>query len=434
MKCTTVGEYCYFTRTNIFPRIGCVKRTDQGFRQKLYGQHHKIDSPLLKLPIDMVTQFPVGDSLHLIHSGVMKRLLFGWRDGSFRKPIKTTNQYDRCNDDRRCRISEARFSSQTTEKISNYMVSCKLPREFQRAVRGLDCLTHWKATEYRTFLHYVGIVALKDHLIPEAYDHFLLLSCSITICSSKRYFARLNVARLMLEEFIEGYIELYGVEYITSNVHNLSHLVDEVEIFGELDTFTAYPFENMLGKIKKMIRTGNRPLAQVARRILEAEKISQKRNNDVNKILSNFSLKATVSQECTGDSIPEHLRKLLTTENLEEDFTKFFTSVNIYDNYTLSSTKMEDSWFLTKDLNIGEVVCVISINKNKVKVCFNEYNEKENFFSIPFESSLLNIYSVYCDCRSEMKIVDIDHIKCKLVRLKYRENQNVFVPLLHTDN
>lgn len=122
----------------------------------------------MRLPIDMINAFPVGDSLHLLHLGVMKRLLFGWRDGTFRKP-KIGNAYDRMNEDRRYALSEARFSAATTNEISNFLIDLKLPREFHRATRGLDMLTHWKGLEYRTFLHYVGIVALRDHLIHDAY-------------------------------------------------------------------------------------------------------------------------------------------------------------------------------------------------------------------------------------------------------------------------
>lgn len=434
MKCTTVGEYCHFSRTNIFPRTECEKRTDQGFRQKEYGQHHKVDSPLLKLPIDMVAQFPVGDALHLIHSGIVKRLLFGWRDGSFRKPVRSSNEYDRCNEDRRCRISAARFSSQTSSTISEYLVSCKLPREFQRAVRGLDCLTHWKATEHRVFLHYVGIVALRDHLIPEAYEHFLLLSCSITICSSKRFFSKLNVARLMLEQFIEVYIELYGVQYVTSNVHNLSHLVDEVEMFGELDSFTAYPFESMLGKIKKMVRTGNRPLAQVARRILESESNTEISQEDLNTFISGQIKKSIVSKECKNESISDNFKKLIFDDNIIDDVNfKYFTDVQINEQYILSTTKHEDSYFLTRDLNIGRILHVISINEYNVKICFEEYALKTNFFTTPFESRLLDIYSVFSNCYTELKVVDSDQIKCKLVCLNYKQNTKVFIPLLHTN-
>ncbi|CAG9789833.1 unnamed protein product [Diatraea saccharalis] len=82
MKCVTVGEYSHNSHTVTFPDTICSERTNDGFRNKLYGAHHKNDSPLLNLPIDLVKDFPVGDSLHLIDLGIMKRLLVAWRDGS----------------------------------------------------------------------------------------------------------------------------------------------------------------------------------------------------------------------------------------------------------------------------------------------------------------------------------------------------------------
>lgn len=67
LKCTVVGEY--ISKCTVFLRTDCHKRTNDGFRNKIYGAHHKICSPLEKLPIDMIEQFPVGDSLHLIDLG-----------------------------------------------------------------------------------------------------------------------------------------------------------------------------------------------------------------------------------------------------------------------------------------------------------------------------------------------------------------------------
>lgn len=243
-KCTTDGEFSYVSNSNIFPRTECEKRTDDGFRRKIYDSHHKFDSPLLNLNIDMIKQFPVADSLHLLHLGIMKRLLFGWKDGSFRN-------------------TDTKWPSKTTFDVSEYLNKCNMPAEFHRKVRGLDCLPRWKGTEYRTFLHYVGIVVLKDHLPQEAYLHFLLLFCAVTICTSKQYFALLPKAHEMVLLFIEIFAEIYGKHYINSNVHNLSHLVEDVQQFRELESFSAYPFENALGKIKRMTR--NRPLAQVAK-------------------------------------------------------------------------------------------------------------------------------------------------------------------------
>lgn len=108
----------------------------------MYGSHHKKDSPLLRLKIDMIKDFPVGDSLHLLHLGIMKKQLFGFRDGIFRN-------------------SDTKWSSKTTFDVSDYLRSCKMPAEFKRKVRGLDSLAHWKGSEYRIFLHYIGPIVLK---------------------------------------------------------------------------------------------------------------------------------------------------------------------------------------------------------------------------------------------------------------------------------
>lgn len=55
------------------------------------------------------------------------------------------------------------------------------------------------------------------------------------------------------------------------NMHNLIHLADDVTNMGcSLSSLTAFPFARILGKLKKNIRSGNRPLAQVCRRFCEA--------------------------------------------------------------------------------------------------------------------------------------------------------------------
>lgn len=77
MKCTVVGEYSHVSHTVTFQSVDCPKRNNADFREKVYGRHHKKDSPLLALNVDMVEDFPVSDSLHLIDLGVMKRLLTG---------------------------------------------------------------------------------------------------------------------------------------------------------------------------------------------------------------------------------------------------------------------------------------------------------------------------------------------------------------------
>lgn len=95
MKCQTIGIWSTRVHCNIFPKIICAQRTDAGFRSRAYGDHHQvyktivngklhsipIVSPLLKLPIDMVNDVIISDSLHLFHLGIMMNLLRIYKSG-----------------------------------------------------------------------------------------------------------------------------------------------------------------------------------------------------------------------------------------------------------------------------------------------------------------------------------------------------------------
>lgn len=409
-KCTTVGEFSNVSNTNIFPRTECEKRTDDKFRKKLYGSHHKFDSPLLKLDIDMIQQFPVADSLHLLHLGVTKRLLFGWRDGSFRN-------------------TDTKWRAQTTIDVSKFMTNeCKLPAEFHRVVRGLTDLTHWKGTEYRTFLHYVGIVVLKDHLTNEAYGHFLLLFCAATICTSKEYFRMLPIAHQMLLQYVEIFGELYGEHHINSNVHNLSHVVDDVQRFGELDTFSTYPFETLLGKIKRLLRNGSRPLAQAAKRIIEDFNCHMAFATESEAAVERNKPILSKRNDNAGH-VPDNLQSLIGEEHT------FHSKVRL-EEYCLG-TDAANRWFLTKENVIACIINIIRSEQDGIQLCCIEIKNRSQFFLIPLESRHFNIYCApQSDADSfekERKIFRLGDIKCKMVCLPYHE-MYVFLPLLHTNS
>lgn len=53
------------------------------------------------------------------------------------------------------------------------------------------------------------------------------------------------------------------------------HLPKDVEKYGSIETFSAFPFENYIGSIKKLIRKGEKPLQQIARRLGEYELVKK---------------------------------------------------------------------------------------------------------------------------------------------------------------
>lgn len=286
------------------------------------------------------------------------------------------------------------------------------PTEIHRSIRALDCLNHWKALEFRTFLLYTGIVVLKDHLSVEAYQNFLYLFCATTIFSSAQYLKTINffnVAKCLLYDYVEQFINLYGLDTISSNVHNLIHVSEDVERFGPLTNLFTYPFENSLGHTKSLLRHGNRPLAQVAKRLIETEHSEiMKPKNEKKEQFPKLSNQLNTMHQLNG------------CENTFETIT--------FDGFVLKNTE-HDKWFMTKNNWVVQMINVTRL-ENIVYIYGARVSKLENFFDTPFESKHIN---VFCAANKQEKpqLFKLTDIKCKIFCLNY-SNRLVFVPLLHT--
>lgn len=344
----------------------------------------------------MIDDFPVADSLHLIDLGLMKKCLIGWRDGNF-------GNY------------RTKWCAKDVAEISNLLQQIKMPSEIHRSVRGLDCLSHWKGLEFRTFLHYISIVILKPFLPSDVYEHFLSLFCAVTICSSNEYAHLLDLAHTLLLHYIEYYGDIYGEDFITSNVHNLSHLVDDVKRFGILSKFNAYPFESKLYQIKNLIRSGNLPLTQVAKRI-----------NEINEFVQqNLPLKSS-NPQLKKPILEKHDLTADCTETLHE--TKY--SCVEFDEYCLKNDGV-NKWFLTKTNEIVEMKYVWN-NNGIIAINGSPLIDLSLFFETPIRSSFLYIYVSSLKKNFE-RFYDINDIKCKMVGVSIpRKSEVVFIPLLHS--
>lgn len=82
-KCTVVGEW--IANRMIFAVLDEPLRTDESFLNQDQPIHHEGHSSLLAVETKMVSQFRL-DGMHLVYSGVFKRLLMAWFDwkGHFR--------------------------------------------------------------------------------------------------------------------------------------------------------------------------------------------------------------------------------------------------------------------------------------------------------------------------------------------------------------
>lgn len=116
--------------------------------------------------MDMVQDVIVCDMLHQLHVGIMKRQL-----------LFSTGQ-------RKLKTKIGKWDARTMNEINEFLSNCRMPFEINRAVRKLDTISFWKATEFHTFLHYIGPIIFRNYLDYESYHNFLSLFCAVTICSS----------------------------------------------------------------------------------------------------------------------------------------------------------------------------------------------------------------------------------------------------------
>lgn len=206
-KCVQKGDFVQ--NRVIYTETHNALRTNDTLKKRAHIEHHTGDSILENLSIGMVSQIPL-DYMHLVCLGIMKRLLQIWLKGN----------------------KNVRLSIDNVHKISSHLISMKpyIPIEFARKPRGLYDVDKWKATEFRQFLLYTGIVIMKLILSPMLYNHFLCLSVAIRILINPYLCVKFNTyANSLLLWFVSHYGEFYDEKYFSYNVHNILHLANDVQ-------------------------------------------------------------------------------------------------------------------------------------------------------------------------------------------------------------
>ncbi|CAG9771293.1 unnamed protein product [Ceutorhynchus assimilis] len=255
-SCTKCEQEGIFIQGRMsFPSTNSKKRTEASFIMQENAEYHLGTSILLNIPnFDIVLDIPL-DYMHLVCIGVVKKIISFWIKG----PL------------------QVRLSAAKVNIISKSLIQMKpfIVREFARKPQELQCYSNWKATELRQFLLYTGPVVLYQVLPPTLYYHFLSLHIAIRIfCDEKHDVVQLQYAHDLISHFIQSFIVIYGEEFVSHNIHGLIHIKNDVERFGHLDAFSAFPFENFMKNLKTFISKPEKPLQQIHRRYMEIQSSS----------------------------------------------------------------------------------------------------------------------------------------------------------------
>ncbi|XP_036148272.1 uncharacterized protein LOC118647441 [Monomorium pharaonis] len=199
-------------------------------------------------PLDLIRQFLL-DPMHSVYLGVMKKLFEYWLNGN----VKTV-----------------RISNNAKKQLSVLLIQLQrqIPCELQRTTRSLSEINKFKSTEFQFILLYAGPIIFKKVLPKNIYKHFLLLHIGCRLLSSREFAVQKNKhAKYLLTKFVEIAPSLYGEQCLIGNMYSLIHLADDIEYMNcPISYITTYSFENMLGKLKKLLHHGKKPLEQICRR------------------------------------------------------------------------------------------------------------------------------------------------------------------------
>ena len=129
-------------------------------------------------------------------------------------------------------------------QINCRLSKIKYPFEIHRSSKSIYDYKTYKASELRNFLLYIGIMAFKDILPDEYFDHFLTYIIAIRLLTEQKIRETSIVhAFSLISFFCMRYQKLYGKENMTYKIHVQTHLPLQVLNFGPLQNTSGFCFE-----------------------------------------------------------------------------------------------------------------------------------------------------------------------------------------------
>lgn len=250
-KCTIEGVYVHRFSTVSFLNTGLeCHRTHDDFVRRFYYDTNKTKSfhlnqdPIVLetiLNIDIVKHSPI-DYMHVSCLGTMKRLLNVWS--------KMVNDF-----------------SEIIDSFIDVLYET-WPKEFVRKLRKTNMIDHYKATEFRYWLLYVGPVFVKDLLSDEQFNHFCLYyhGMRLLFAPGGPDEESIRKSELCINAFLENWPQVYDDHSaLTYVVHANKHLPDDCRYMKESpDGYSAFPFESFIRKVKQNYHSGGKALEQVS--------------------------------------------------------------------------------------------------------------------------------------------------------------------------
>lgn len=168
----------------------------------------------------------------------------------------------------------------------------------------------------------------------------------------------ISFAESLIKSFVWEFQKMYGRRNVSFNIHNLLHLAKDVQNFGFVESFSAFPFENYICSIKNLIRKGERPLQQIVRRLKEYE--------SVKTVKSSFTTNDFEVDKITYSGI-----------NINIDKSKSYYKVLITKSYRLDTSDERNNCVVLSDGTVVNVLNVFETRDGCIYISGNKCHVKK---------------------------------------------------------
>lgn len=247
------------------------------------------------------------------------------------------------------------------------------------------------------FVNFCCIPVVTYGLLNEqVYKHFLFLHSAIRILVSKSPSVRhIRFAELALQNFVIRCHNLYGSTFNTYNIYGLLHLANDVRCLGNLDTFSAFPYENNMSTFRKYCRKPGLPLPQFFNRLTEMQLHGMSNDSDIQ---SRDSSSITVSMPHNDDTSCSQYRCIQ------------FNEISL-------STDVRDNCCILRDSSICLIFNIVD-NGNSYRLSVKKFLEIRDFYNIGIASSSIEVYKCGMLC-NDIFYINPEQVFAKCYRMPF---------------
>lgn len=349
-------------RTNFHHREVCGKISKcslKSEKENLEKKHGVRVSCLLDLDyFDPIRMTPI-DPMHNLFLGTAKHMISVWKTKMILKD------------------SDFLVIQEKIEKIFCPSDIGKLPKKFSSSYGSFN------ADQWKNWTLLFSVYALKDVIPDEHLECWrkYVLACR-RLCSRYISLGNVKVADGLLVSFCKKFEQLYGVDFVTPNMHLHGHLLDCLFDFGPIYSFWLFSFERENGILGSYPTNRKSIETQIMKKYLKESWAREKQSDFDDDFLCLFNDLTKFHSDSVRGTLHQQLKSTQHTSNVEKASIQInLQSVDWSNNNGIFTKKYKGEILTDVELNELQNMYSFLYGDKQLKLCTSVKVGKELYIN-----------------------------------------------------